>query len=324
MLPTLRCRPIRTGDAAVCARWLADDCATPANGSLELAISRLIGEERIKGAVVESYDGDGSNWTIQGIGLSGFAHSEAVDRHLARPKPFMFVDFVERSARGEPRHFLDPDNQARHNASAGIGMDLVAHWMQRSWNLADPHWHPRYVMAHENFIKEHRGFRITRMLHEDWTRPVDIYLTLGYRAHSTFAIPTFNSSPNVLQQSSTRILYCMDRNEIRSHAPGSAASYLLQYVEPICHFTRAEQRLLRKALEGLTDHQIASDLGLSLNTLKSTWRSIYERMALHAPYVLAATNGDSDDSGVRGTEKRRSVLSFVENNPQELRPYARP
>lgn len=96
---------------------------------------------------------------------------------------------------------------------------------------------------------------------------------------------------------------------------------MLQHVSPVCQFTRAERRLLRKGLDGLTDQQIAAELGLSLNTLKSTWRSIYDRVASHAPYVLAAVDGSGDDGGVRGTEKRRGVLSFVEDHPQELRPY---
>ena len=71
----------------------------------------------------------------------------------------------------------------------------------------------------------------------------------------------------------------------------------------------------------LTDQQIAAELGLSLNTLKSTWRSIYDRVASHAPYVLSGMDGSGEDGGVRGTEKRRGVLSFVESHPQELRPY---
>lgn len=82
------------------------------------------------------------------------------------------------------------------------------------------------MMAHENFIREHRGFRIHRMFHEDWVRDVDIYLALGYRAHTTFEISSFQ--PKSPQRPSSRTLYYVDRREILSQAPGSAASYLLQ------------------------------------------------------------------------------------------------
>ncbi|MEQ1731701.1 MAG: LuxR C-terminal-related transcriptional regulator [Vicinamibacterales bacterium] len=212
---------------------------------------------------------------------------------------------------------MDPDDQAPVNSDPCAGLDLLAHWLQKSWDTDDPLWRQVYMMAHENYIDEHRGYRINRMLHEDWSREVDIYLALGYRAHSKFELSGAHTSQGV----ATRTLYYVDRGEIMNQAPGTAASHILQYIGPICQFTRAEQRLLRKALDGLTDQQIAAELNLSLNTLKSTWRSIYDRVAVHVPYVLGGLDGSGDDGSVRGTEKRRGVLSFVESHPQELRPF---
>lgn len=152
-------------------------------------------------------------------------------------------------------------------------------------------------------------------------RAFDIYPTFGYRPHSTFELADSREKPAAGRGVPQRTLYYMDTREIAGAAPGTSASFVPQHVSPVCQFTRAEQRLLRKGLDGLTDQQIAAELGLSLNTLKSTWRSIYDRVASHAPFVLSGMDGGADDGGVRGTEKRRGVLSFVEDHPQELRPY---
>lgn len=328
MLPTLRCRPMRRGDASICAAWLIEDCI-PADGvgagksgsSLEVTLTRLIDEERIQGAVVESHDLDTQTWHAQGIGLSGFARPDVVDRHLSHPTPYFLHQILDLCRAPGAGAFLDPDDQARVNASGGAGMDVVAQWMQKRWELMDPLWRAVGSMAHEAYVRDHRGHRLHRMLHEDWQRPYDIYPTFGYRLHTTFALPDGSAKPAAGRGMSQRSLYYMDTREIAAAAPGTSASFVLQHVPPVCHFTRAEQRLLRKAIEGLTDQQIAAELGLSLNTLKSTWRSIYDRVGSRVPFVLAAVNGESDDSGVRGTEKRRCVLSFVEGHPQELRPH---
>lgn len=318
---------MRVADAGICTAWLTDDCipATadrPGQGSgLEGTLARLIDQERIQGVVVESHDLVSRKWSAQGIGLSGFARPEIVGRHLEQPSPYFLHQLLELCRNPTSKAFLEPDEQARVNASNGPGMDVVAQWMQKRWELMDPLWRAVGSMAHEAYVRDHRGHRINRMLHEDWVRPFDIYPTFGYREHTAFEIDDGPAKPPAGRGMPLRKLYYMDTREIAGAAPGTSASYVLQHFHPVCQFTRAEQRLLRRALEGLTDQQIASELELSLNTLKSTWRSIYDRVASHAPYVFRAASDVVDDNGVRGTEKRRSVLSFVEGHPQELRPY---
>lgn len=328
MPPTLRYRPLRRGDVGLCTNWLLNDFSAPApwdgDGAVAEVIDRLIQQERIKGAMFEKFDEAGEAWHTLSIGISGFVHPEIVDAHLARPEPFLMHKVIGLAATKAPHHFMGPDEQAYGNTAPGAGLDLLAHWMQRSWNTDDPLWRQVYMMAHEDFIKEHRGFRINRMFHEDWMRAVDIYLALGHRVHSTFDVNAPAAYARTSHGGSTRALYCMDREEILSYAPGSAASYLLQYVDPICGFTRAQQRLLRRATDGLTDRQLTEELDLSLNTLKSMWRSIFERVESHVPHVLSEADIKGDDAGVRGSEKRRAVLNFVETHPQELRPYRRP
>lgn len=53
--------------------------------------------------------------------------------------------------------------------------------------------------------------------------------------------------------------------------------------------------------------------------LKKLWRGIYERIEDVAPGFF----GDEvDEDGKRGPEKRRQVLAYVRQRPEELRPWS--
>ena len=81
----------------------------------------------------------------------------------------------------------------------------------------------------------------------------------------------------------------------------------------------AEQSVLSLAQDGLTDAEIAVALRTSANSVRMRWRSVYARMDSRAADVLeAASLGNG--VGSRGTEKRRRVIEFIRQNPQELRP----
>lgn len=70
--------------------------------------------------------------------------------------------------------------------------------------------------------------------------------------------------------------------EIATGQPGSWggwAGMLFLYRQPTLGFSRSEQRLLLSALDGVTDQELSNKLGLSLTTVKKTWRRIYDRVA---------------------------------------------
>lgn len=322
MLPLLRCRSVEPVDAPLCAGWLHSDCVFSArlNGHLAPLIARAFDESRMQGVIIERFDELADEWKPEGIGLSCFADSATVDAQLAAPQPFFFEELLLKFADGEARQLLGPDEQARANAGFGPGLDIVGHWMQPILELSNPMTRAVGAMAHEAYVRDHRGFRVNRMMHEDWIREFDIYLTFGYRAFATFPIADGPSRPAAIRRFTERTFYYSDIVEYNKSAPGTTVSYVMHFVPPVCRFTRAEQRILRQALAGRTDQQICAELDLSPNTLKSAWRSIYERVQTHVPAALGERT-EENGSGVRGTEKRRSVIAFIEAHPQELRPY---
>ena len=60
-------------------------------------------------------------------------------------------------------------------------------------------------------------------------------------------------------------------------------------------------------------------LDVSIHGLKKLWRGIYERIQDRMPEFFGADAGA--DEGRRGPEKRRQVLAYVRQRPEELRPW---
>jgi hypothetical protein len=99
---------------------------------------------------------------------------------------------------------------------------------------------------------------------------------------------------------------------------------LFRYRPPQIGFSRAEQLLLLTALrnEAGTDQELAAVLAVSTPTVKKMWLSIYCRAA--GLPELASDGGEPGRESVhRGKEKRRRLLAYLRDHPEELRPLWR-
>ncbi|HYK24765.1 MAG TPA: hypothetical protein VEV18_00785 [Steroidobacteraceae bacterium] len=102
---------------------------------------------------------------------------------------------------------------------------------------------------------------------------------------------------------------------------GSWIGSLFDYCAPRLGFGGAEQRLLLAALRGeSTDEELSDALGVTLATVKKTWLSIYDRTTNGAAPILRCYSGEGP-FGARGREKRRRLLAYLREHPQELRPH---
>jgi hypothetical protein len=104
---------------------------------------------------------------------------------------------------------------------------------------------------------------------------------------------------------------------------GSWVGALFDYHPPVLGFSRSEQRLLSCALLGPTDEHLAEILGTSLPAVKKMWVSIYCRVEDCLPELIGdPLQADVPPSG-RGKEKRRRVMAYLREHPEELRPVSR-
>lgn len=109
----------------------------------------------------------------------------------------------------------------------------------------------------------------------------------------------------------------------RSDWVGSWVGALFDYHPPILGFSPSEQRLLSRALSGATDEFLAEAQGTSLSTVKKMWISIYVRVEDHLPDLMPDLFRPELSASGRGAEKRRRLLAYLREHPQELRPVSR-
>jgi hypothetical protein len=95
------------------------------------------------------------------------------------------------------------------------------------------------------------------------------------------------------------------------------------YVPPRLSLSQSEQRLLRAALDGKTDEELADPLGISIYAVKMKWRMIYERAAACLPDIFAESAGADKEAHHRGKEKKQHLLDYVRKHPEELLPVSR-
>jgi hypothetical protein len=110
--------------------------------------------------------------------------------------------------------------------------------------------------------------------------------------------------------------------ELALARPGSWIGSLFLYQPPLCGFSRSEQRLLLAALEGGTDENLSDTLAISRDTVKKTWRLIYERVAACLPELVPG-NSPTDIGMPRGKDKKQRLLTYLREHPEELRPVSR-
>jgi hypothetical protein len=95
---------------------------------------------------------------------------------------------------------------------------------------------------------------------------------------------------------------------------------MFEYVPPRCGFSFAEQQLLSAALAGATDQELSCELAISISTVKKNWISIYKRAAASLPDVVPDDSPADGGTSERGKEKRRHLLAYLREHPEELRP----
>jgi hypothetical protein len=185
----------------------------------------------------------------------------------------------------------------------------------------------RYVMS--TFLQIHRGYLWKEVIANQPESPDRLGMLLNTGAliwdpvTSTY-FPALREDPGAVVREphifgNTRKL---EQNR-QSDWKGSWAGALFDYHAPRLGFSRSEQRLLSYALSGATDEYLAATMGTSLSTIKKTWVSIYGRAGEHLPAAASTREWLEVTSTGRGRERRRHLLSYLRERPEELRPYSR-
>lgn len=311
----IRARNGKRGDGPVIAAILSRSDRRLAALAPEagLLLDRLLADDLVRAGCIEA-SAAGGPWSVEAAGLSTFLSDAAADAYLAHPEPHFAARLVERALSGERTLFLDDAAIGRANAGAGLNLFILG--FGYTYPPGSPHVGSLLARAIEHFVSAHAGFRLKRLMREDPAPIAEMFQRSGMRTLAAF--------PDDMGEGAPRVATLLERDDINPLFPFSPATALFQFAAPHIGFSRAERRLLAAALDGCSDADLASVLGISPNTVKRTWRAVFDRASEKAPYILGPANAAPQSEGVRGQEKRRHLLTYLRDNPQELRPYAFP
>ncbi|MDX2203095.1 MAG: hypothetical protein NW223_10110 [Hyphomicrobiaceae bacterium] len=313
-----RIREIRPDDAAVMSAWIAREL--PVGETLARALPdvlrRLLQAGVLRGGAIERAAAGSWSTRLVGFGLSGFLANAFAEAYIGRPFAHLELTLLDAARRGAASPaLLGPDAIAAANREGGMTL-LPLLWLQTPDTPGDPQARELLDISHHIFLRQHRGYRLAHILKEAPLERAQSFLRGGFK--DCGRIPA-GTRLGFCDRVSTRehVVFVASRPDFETEWPGALLDSLFIYNPPLCAFSPAECEVLARAEGGMTDAEIAADLQITPDAVAKRWRSIYARVARHAPYVLRADAA----AATRGTEKRRHVAAFVREHPEELRPY---
>jgi hypothetical protein len=261
-------------------------------------------------------DSDASGLRIVSMAGGMFVRDAVIEAYLADPRPALVASILADLLDGR-KPLLTYEEIRRANSREGLDLAVFPVPLGRS-NLEEPFVVELRKLAPQAFVRYYAGYRLRSIYYEVFTDEVAGYLQAGgYQLLHDFS--TQAGSGFLGPQCRPRMLRLT-----RAELPPGAMSMATQMFDPPTSrlgLTPAEQRVALKALDGAPDREIARSLGLSEETVRANWRSIYQRLASELPGADRRPR-DAED-GKRGAEKRRSTIEYLRQNMHELRPTER-
>jgi hypothetical protein len=282
--------------------------------SLPVVLSRMIASPACVLTVFEDEDRSGLRVLSFAGGL--FLREAIIDDYLAAPSPGLLAGVLAALLAGQ-QPLLTLQEIRQRNSNQGLLLALFPIPLGRhSWD--DPRIEQLRRLAPPAFVRALGGYRIRAIYYEVFLDEVATYVQAGgYRLLHDFS-----------GQAGTGLLGpdCRPRmlRLTASDLPPGAMSMASQMFNPPdarLKLTQAEQRVALRALDGSSDRAIAEVLGLSPDTVRSSWRSIYRRLATVLPDVESVHH--PGNGSARGQEKRRAAVEYLRQNMHELRPMVR-
>jgi DNA-binding CsgD family transcriptional regulator len=309
------------GDGKACARLMRK--ITPLDDKLDRSLAKvldgLLEEERLIGGLIEDYDAAGDR-TVVAATLSAFVAPEFRQTYLHKPWPCLTNWLLLRCFKGETDLFLNRAEQAQGNLAQGLDL-VMLDYIQTPMDFTSPEGRRIMTVFFPFFLSIHRGYNLNSMIVEAGAVYERMALSAGFRLYKTLDLDRDPPADPVPAGAQThRAVYFFQRDMVADTPPSTPVSAVFTYLPPRFRFTAGEQRMLLRAIDGLTDEEIAGTLDVSRDAVKQTWRSIYDHVIQVMP-DLVDRGQMMGAEGARGQEKRRRIVAYVRDNAQELRPH---
>lgn len=192
---------------------------------------------------------------------------------------------------------------------------LVMHYSMRHTALDDPYVHKVVAIALDTFRVFHDGYQLRALFYENSAALEPIALSSGFDVRPLADAEAVQHLPPTERPA----LYALTREDARRRLPGPPARNSFEHQPPRFRFNASQRRLLWHALFEDRDDALLPLLDVSTHGLKKLWRGIYDRIESVAPDFFG--EAAADDDGKRGPEKRRQVMGYMRQRPEELRPW---
>lgn len=311
-------RPMRPKDVRECVEIVAaSPIQAPRYGTsirdLPTVWQGLLGQEAFRAFVFEETQ-DHLKPTKVGVGVSTCISDDFLQYIKTPPFFWVYPELIRRIASGKSP--LLSDKQTRE-ANANGGLNLLV-------------WEGAVRIEYENrpevvtkvfsaFLEQHRGFLIKELIsHGNSIERLEAILRTGGRL-----LNEHGEYVDQLQKPLREIFelphYAGLTREVALSRLGSWVGVLFMHEPARFGFRPSEQRLLLTALGGGTDSELSDELGISLSAVKKTWLLIYDRVSSHLP-GFSSNHDHLEGETERGKEKRRRLLAYLREHPEELRP----
>jgi hypothetical protein len=320
----LQWRPMKPNDVAGCAEIISSHPIIgrrygPAIKDLARAWLHLLGSEAMTTAVFEEVEKGRA--TLAGVGVGVFVRDEFI-RELKKPRQFWFGPELAKRVLNGNSPVLSEKEVREANSGEGLN-ELVWETLPHiSFATRADMYH---LMGHA-YIEIHRGFRLKEMITSQAESPerlqwaIDAGGLFWDSKRARYVKSLKNGSGKFIQNPHIVGI----TRDLELGRPGSWVGTLFDYRPPRFYFSAGEQRMLICAISDPagTNPALAKILGVSLPTVKKMWLSIYERVSEIAPELIAG-NAIIGADNKRGKEKRRHLLAYLQDHPEELRPVLR-
>jgi hypothetical protein len=287
---------------------------------LAAAISRTLGRDCLIAYVFE--DSSGTKTRFLGAGLAVFVNESFLQEVKTARRFWVGPELVKRIMRDESPLLSDAE-VCEANSTNRLDL-LVWHNTVHPGDLRRPEVGPPMMKA---FAAGVAGFQIRELFAQaDCLEHLHgIRNSGGHYFHCSEGpegrygeFPDLNHQNFGVEPRNTGL-----SRELAATQHSSWVGSLLLCGSPQIGFTRGEQRLLLLAMDGGTDEELRDLLKVSLTAVKKRWRSIYDRVAESLPQVFGDRRVGDVSTHERGKERRRRLLTYLRDHPEELRPVSR-
>ena len=252
---------------------------------------------------------------IEGFGLSVFVTDRFFNEFCAAPRPYLAACFYERMLAGEPV-VMSAEQIRRANSTTGLNI-VVLHFGLGNEDLSHPRTAQLLLVGSASFYFFHSGYRINALANEIYGEQQTQYMERGgFRRVRDFQRESPADFEGMPPQQYPHLVLL--RKEWVQPAVIDPMSQLFLHRPQRIRFSTSERRVLEGALLNESDAQLANRLGVSIDSIKKSWRNIYARASRQVPSLVPAA--DPESSGSRGQEKRRHLLDYLRTHLEELRP----